>query len=203
MDLNAATQKVLNVGGNSKGNRMPAQYDQWQQRYLDIDPNCQPDVLCDARQLSTLEARQFDAVFCSHNLEHYYAHEVPKVLAGFLHVLADQGFAEIWVPDMRAVMVAMLEKNLDIDDPLYLSSAGPISARDVIYGYGEEIEKSGQDFFAHKTGFTQKSLLASLKRAGFPFVFSLLGPLEVRALAFKMEPTAAQRTMFNLLPVPA
>jgi predicted SAM-dependent methyltransferase len=42
-------------------------------------------------------------VYCSHNLEHYYHHEVPRVLAGSLHVLKPHGFAEIRVPDVEAV----------------------------------------------------------------------------------------------------
>ena len=54
----------------------------------------------------------------------------------------------------------MVEKNLDIDDFLYQSPEGPITVRDVIYGYGAEIERSGNDFYAHKTGFTKKSLLS-------------------------------------------
>ena len=196
--MDMTTQKVLNVGGNSKTTRMPAHFDGWQQLYLDIDPRWKPDVLCDARLLSSQPAQQFDAIFCSHNLEHYYAHDGLKVLDGFLHVLIDTGFAEVVVPDIRATMTAMLENSLDIEDPLYQSPAGPISAHDVIYGYGPEIEKSGQDFMAHKTGFTQKSLLATLTRAGFPFVFSQLRTFEVRALAFKVAPTPAQQAMFGL-----
>jgi hypothetical protein len=29
-----------------------------------------PDIVCDARELTTLEEGLFDAVYCSHNLEH-------------------------------------------------------------------------------------------------------------------------------------
>src|SRR6266446_7887238 len=46
-----------------------------------------------------LAASQFDAVYCSHNLEHYYRHDGATVLRGFLHVLKPDGFAEIKVPD--------------------------------------------------------------------------------------------------------
>ena len=55
-------------------------------------------------------------------------------------------------------MRSCVERGLDIDDVLYQSPAGPITVLDVIYGYAAEIESSGQDFFAHKTGFTEKSL---------------------------------------------
>lgn len=190
--------KVLNVGGNSKTTTMPAHYHDWQQCFLDIDPRWKPDILCDARALTTQQAAQFEAIYCSHNLEHYYAHEVPKVLAGFQHVLIATGFVELKVPDMRAVMAAMLQQNLDIDEPLYQSPAGPISTRDVIYGYGAEIEKSGNDFFAHKTGFTAASLQRALNAAGFPYVYLQTGNLEIRALAFREAPSASQQVMFGL-----
>ncbi len=196
------TPKVLNVGGNSKTTLMPPHYQQWQQCYLDIDPRWNPDILCDARELTSQAAGSFDAIYCSHNLEHYYFHDVAKVLAGFLHVLGPDGFAEIKVPDMRMVMQAMLERNLDIDEPLYVSTAGPITTRDVMYGFGPEIERTGNDFFAHKTGFTPTSLQRTLNAAGFPFVFLAKGSLEVLALAFRKPPTSQQLQMFGLPALP-
>src|SRR5438093_11913770 len=87
--------RVLNVGGNSKAIPIPAHYATWNHLLLDIDPRGDPDVLCDARELDSLEAEQYEAVYCSHNLEHYYKHDGAKVLKGFLHVLKPQGFAEI------------------------------------------------------------------------------------------------------------
>jgi SAM-dependent methyltransferase len=193
---------VLNVGGNSKTTVMPAHYQHWRQCFLDIDPRWNPDILCDARSLTTQAPGQFDAIYCSHNLEHYYAHDVAKVLTGFLHVLQPDGFAEVIVPDMRAVMKTMLDRNLDIDDPLYISPAGPISTRDVIYGFGAEIERSGNDFFAHKTGFTPQSLQRALNISGFPIVFLAPGHMEVRALAFRTTPVARQQQLFGLPPLP-
>jgi len=179
---------VLNVGGNSKDIALPAIYQGWSNVLLDIDARGKPDVLCDARELTRLAAAEYDAVYCSHNLEHYYRHEVPKVLGGFRHVLKPQGFAHIRVPDMAEVMRRVVQKSMDIDDVLYRSPAGPITVRDVIYGYGVEIERSGNEFFAHKTGFTLKSLQAVLQACGFPFVYSGAGDLEVMAVAFKQKP---------------
>lgn len=69
-----------------------------------------PDVVCDARQLSQLPRATYDAVYCSHNLEHYYRHDVPKVLAGFSHVLKVGGFVHIIVPDMGAATSFMRTK---------------------------------------------------------------------------------------------
>ena len=111
-------KRVLNVGGNSKAISLPPQYADYEHVLLDIDPQGTPDIVCDARELTTLPAGQFEAVYCSHNLEHYYRHDVSKVLAGFMHVLAADGFAHIRVPDIREVMRLCIEKNLDIEDVL-------------------------------------------------------------------------------------
>jgi ubiquinone/menaquinone biosynthesis C-methylase UbiE len=193
-------KKVLNVGGNSKDIALPPQYAEFEHLLLDIDPTGSPDIVCDARALKTLEFEQFDAVYCSHNLEHYYRHDVPKVLAGFLHVLKDGGFVHIKVPDLQGLMQTVVQKGLDIDDVLYESPAGPIMVLDVLYGYGTQIERSGQEFFAHKTGFTQKSLLNALQNAGFSKVYSGAGNLEVGAVAFKGVPDPATIALFNLPP---
>lgn len=191
---------VLNVGGNSKDIPLPPEYAEFEHLLLDIDPRGSPDIVCDARQLTTLDSNQFDAIYCSHNLEHYYRHDVQGVLTGFLHVLKDGAFAHIRVPDIQEVMRLTLERNLDIDDVLYQSPIGPITVLDVLYGYGVEIEESGQDFFAHKTGFTQNSLEKALRKAGFSKIYSATANLEVVALAFKGSPGQTARALFGLPP---
>ena len=191
-------KKVLNVGGNSKKIKLPPQYADFEHVLLDIDPKGAPDIVCDARNLSSLDGGQFDAIYCSHNLEHYYRHDVPKVLAGFLHVLKDGGFVQIRVPDIEAVMRTTIERGLDIDDILYESPLGPIMVLDVLYGYSAEIERSGQDFFAHKTGFTLKSLRTALYKAGFSKIYSSIGNLEIKALVFKGQPDQSNIAIFNL-----
>ncbi len=191
-------KKVLNVGGNTKRIALPPQYAEFKHILLDIDPKGLPDIVCDARKLASLEAGQFDAVYCSHNLEHYHRHDVPKVLAGFLHVLKDNGFAQVRVPDINAVMKATLERGLDLEDVLYESPAGPIMVLDVLYGYGVEIEQSGQEFYAHKTGFTEKSLSQVLRKSGFSRIFCLRGNFEINALAFKRGPDPSTQILFNL-----
>jgi len=191
-------KRVLNVGGGSESIRLPPQYAGFDVLRLDIDPQVKPDVLCDARDLARLDAGQFDAIYCAHNLEHYYVHEVPKVLGGFLHVLKGDGFAHVIVPDIAEVMRVAVERSLDLDDVLYTSPAGPVMVRDVIWGWGAEIARSGNDFYAHKTGFTQKSLLAAAEAAGFGKVYHAAGNYEAHVLAFKSAADAATRTLFGL-----
>jgi hypothetical protein len=172
---------------------MPKHYLGWEQVWLDIDASLAPDILLDARSLSELEAGSFDAVYCSHNLEHYYPHDVPRVLRGFLHLLGERGVAEIIVPDIGYVARHMVENRMDLEDVLYQSLVGPITVRDVIYGYAPEIEKSGRDFYAHKTGFTPVSLERALKEAGFPHAAVRSGQyFEVHAFASRSPERVAQ-----------
>ena len=191
-------RKVLNVGGNSKDIPLPIQYNGWRHVLLDIDPRGNPDIVCDARDLLSLAGNEYDAIYCSHNIEHYYRHDVRKVLLGFVHVLKTEGFAHLRVPDIDALMRIVVEKKMDIDDFLYQSPAGPITVRDVMYGYGVEIERSGQDFYAHKTGFSPNALTKLLNECGFPIVFIGRGYIEIVAFAFKNQPTDYIKNLFNL-----
>jgi hypothetical protein len=49
-------KKVLNVGGNNKLIALPPQYADFEHLLLDIDPKGEPDILCDARLLTTPRA---------------------------------------------------------------------------------------------------------------------------------------------------
>ena len=66
-------RSLLNVGGGSKTVAIPAYFNGWTHHLLDIDPSGTPDIVCDARNLQSLEAGRYDAVYCSHNIEHYTA----------------------------------------------------------------------------------------------------------------------------------
>jgi ubiquinone/menaquinone biosynthesis C-methylase UbiE len=193
-------KRVLNVGGNDRSIPIPAEYAGWEHVLLDIDPAGNPDIVCDARELQTLAAASFDSVYCSHNLEHYRRHEVPRVLRGFAHVLRPEGFARVIVPDVGAVMRIVAKHDLDVDDVLYESPAGPITVHDVLYGYGAEIERSGNDWFAHKSGFTARSLGKALHAAGFEHVYSQVGNLAISAIAFTKEPTLAIQRSLGIAP---
>jgi SAM-dependent methyltransferase len=190
--------RVLNVGGGSKEIPIPEHYSGWEHVLLDIDALRKPDVVCDARELATLPASLYDAVYCSHNLEHYWRHDVARVLKGFAHVLRAHGFAEIEVPDVKAVFADVLQRGLEPDGVLYESAAAPITVNDVIYGHGRQIAASGNDFYAHKNAFTQASLGAAQRAAGFEWVFMGAGPYAIRALAFRQAPTTDQRSLMRL-----
>ena len=186
-------RKVLNVGGNDKRIPIPQHYAGWQHDLLDIDAAAKPDVLCDARLMAErLPGGSYDAVYCSHNLEHYFVHDAKKVLQGFAHILKPDGFAEIIVPDIGAVMRLIAQFDLDLSDGIIESPAGEICGRDIIYGWAQQIEQSGNDFFAHKNGFTNKSLRVMLEEAfGFVVTIPAATRLELRALAFRQKPDDA------------
>ena len=196
---------VLNVGGGSKNVAIPEHYSGWQHLVLDIDPSRGVDVVCDARELTEkFPADRYDAIYCAHNLEHYYRHDVDRVLKGFHHVLTKNGFAEIRVPDIGELIQLMAAANLDVEHQVYRTNVGGITAHDVIYGYGPEIEESGEDFYAHKTGFTRLSLVRAILNTGFAEVYfsKPLAMLELRAFAFKAPATDAQKQQL-LLGMPA
>ncbi len=104
------------------------------------------------------------------------------------------------VPDIGELIKLLAKLDLDLEQELYSSPAGPISAHDMIYGYGPEIEASGQDFYAHKTGFSADSLVRALRLADFGEIFLAPPPtaLELHVFAFKTASDAAQRAALDL-----
>ena len=191
-------KRLLNVGGGSKSIPLPPEYTGFEHVLLDIDPQGAPDIVLDGRQLGELAAAQFDAIYCSHNLEHYFRHDVPKVLGGFFHVLKPGGFAQIRVPDLTELMRRVVQGKIDLEDTLYVSPAGPVAPIDVIYGLGRQIETSGVDFFAHKTGFSDQSLARAVERAGFAPNFSRVADLEIILIAFKGTPDPDNLRLFGI-----
>ena len=191
-------KRLLNVGGGSKSIQLPPEYTGFEHVLLDIDPQGAPDIVLDGRRLGELAAAQFDAIYCSHNLEHYFRHDVPKVLGGFFHVLKPGGFAQIRVPDLTELMRRVVQGKIDLEETLYVSPAGPIAPIDVIYGLGRQIETSGVDFFAHKTGFSDQSLTRAVERAGFSPNFCRVADLEIYLIAFKGAPDPDNLRLFGI-----
>ncbi len=160
-------KKFLHVGcgQNYKDKTTPAfASEDWQEVRLDIDKSAKPDIVSSVLDLDIIDSESFDAVFSSHNIEHVYAHEVPIMLKGFLRVLNNDGFFVVTCPNLVPVARLIVEDKLT--EPAYVSPAGPISPLDILHGHGASIEK-GNEFMAHKTGFSPKSLNAALLEAGF------------------------------------
>ena len=189
---------LLNVGGGNKQIPIPPYFAGWRHDLLDLDPKGKPDIVADARALEQLELPPYDAVYCSHNLEHYHRHEGIKLVRGVWRLLRPEGFFEVRVPDVLAVMRHAVQKNLDMDDVLYQSPRGPIQVRDVLYGYHVEIEQMGNDLYAHKTGFSPASLVRFVMGGGFPLHAVASRKFEILAYFFKQQPGAELLQMLGI-----
>jgi SAM-dependent methyltransferase len=162
-----ATKTVLHVGCGSKVSQTlhpTFQTAEWQEIRLDIDPDYQPDIVANIMDMSVVGSESVDAIWSSHNLEHLFSHEVPVALREFHRVLKPDGFALITLPDLQKVAAHIAQGRLE--DVLYVSPAGPISAIDVVYGHRAAVAR-GKVHMAHKTGFTAQSLGQKLFDAGF------------------------------------
>lgn len=192
-------KRILNVGGGPS-RELPATYVKYEQHLLDIDPNVRPDVCCDARMMTKkVRKGSYDAVYCSHTLEHFHRHEVKQVLDGFAYVLKDDGFADIMVPDLKAAF-RLLANGKDIDDVWYVSPSGPITFREVLYGWEPPL-RAGNPYYQHKTGFTMQSLSRVFGESGF--TFAVLGEDasgNLRGVAFKHKPSKARLKGLGLCP---
>lgn len=190
--VDAAVKCVLNVGGGVT--EVPARYASWKQILLDINPAIKPDICCDALEMSALPAATYDAVYCSHTVEHFYRHDVQRLLRGFLHVLKPGGFSDIAVPNLTYLIEQV--RGRDLDDVWYESKAGPITFHDVLYGFGRAME-GGNLYYAHKCGFTAASLRKELFAAGFIYVAMMEQNTNLQAFAFLDKPKPHQLRMLE------
>ena len=139
--------------------------DDWKEIRFDIDKNVNPDIEGTLTDMSLVKTRSVDAVYSSHNIEHIYPHEVPIALKEFYRVLKDDGIVVITCPDLQGVCEAVVNDRLL--EPLYETPAGDkISPIDILYGYRKDVAK-GNEYMAHKGGFTYTSLNSLFFKAGF------------------------------------
>lgn len=194
------TKTVLNVGSGGKGAKLPPWFDGWDVTRLDIDPKVEPDLLMDARGLETMDGALFDAVYCSHNLEHYSPHDGGVVLRGMLHVLKDGGFADIHVPNIGGVIDCAGDNNWDLDEVMYKSQAGPICLRDMLYGYERQRDASpNPDFMLHRNAFSARTLYLLMSWAGFAHCFSVQMTFDLRCVGFNSAPSDEQLAAIGLV----
>jgi predicted SAM-dependent methyltransferase len=175
--------RLLNVGGGSKLMPLPSEYGNWEHTLLDIVDDGTVDVVGDATDPATWDdLADFDLIFCSHNLEHYDATEVPTVLACMREALKDGGTIDIRVPDIGEV-AEKIGAGANLDDVAYESPSGPIRFKDMMYGYEEAIN-AGNIYYRHKMMFTDHKLRSVLEDAGFQNIeVKRMGGFELKAIA--------------------
>ena len=161
------SKTVLNVGcGYPLRQKLHRHFHgpEWREIRLDLDPAVQPDIVCSITDISPVAADWVDAVWSSHNLEHLQRHEVPLALAEFLRVLKPHGLLLVTLPDLQQVARLVAEDRLE--ESAYVSQSGPITPLDMIFGHTASLAR-GNQFMAHRTGFTARSLHKLLSEAGF------------------------------------
>ncbi len=85
-------------------------------------------------------------------------------------MLKSNGFAVITCPDLKSVCALIAEDKLT--EPAYVSPAGPIAPLDILYGLRTSMAH-GNLYMAHRCGFTQKVLSATLQASGFKSVATM------------------------------
>jgi SAM-dependent methyltransferase len=181
----ASPRCVLHVGcGPQRRDKLHEMFhgSQWWEIRVDINPSVRPDIVASITAMPQVSDNSIDAVWSSHNLEHLFAHEVPLALAEFLRVLRPGGFALLTMPDLQRAAQFVAEGKLE--EPIYESAAGPISAIDICFGHRASIAR-GNQFMAHKTGFSAQTLDAKLTAAGFREIQITRSEIDLWAIAYK------------------
>tara|TARA_B100001175_G_scaffold309166_1_gene310494 strand:+ start:226 stop:825 length:600 start_codon:yes stop_codon:yes gene_type:complete len=157
---------LLNVGcGKSNISKLHGFKDSdWKEIRFDIDKDVNPDVLGSLTDMSLVETSSIDAIYSAYNIDHIYAHEVPKAFKEFYRVLKDDGIVVLRCPDIQKVCEVISQDKLL--EPLYESPIGPIYPIDILFGNRNQIA-AGNEFMAKKVGFTYSVLDKTFSEAGF------------------------------------
>ncbi|MGZ4957167.1 MAG: class I SAM-dependent methyltransferase [Methylobacter sp.] len=138
--------------------------DEWAEVRLDIDPAASPDIVSSMLDMALVPSASVEAVYSHHNIEHLYPHEVSVALLEFFRVLKEDGLLVLACPDLQSLCSLIVDDKLD--QPAYLSDVGPITPLDVLYGHRPQLAE-GNLFMAHHTGFTLRTLVETVRDAGF------------------------------------
>jgi SAM-dependent methyltransferase len=163
----APRRTVLHVGcGPAASGRLHAWFtaDRWTEVRVDVDASVRPDMVASITDLSVIADGEIDAVWASHVLEHLADHDVPVALREMTRVLKPDGFALVTSPDIVTAARAIVAGRLE--EPMYVSPAGPVTALDVLYGFRPAL-RHGATYMAHRTAFTESRLGRMLVEAGF------------------------------------
>ena len=160
--------------------------DNWKEIRFDIDKDVNPDIVGTLPDMKLVATGSVDAVYSSHNIEHIYPYQVPIALREFYRVLKEDGMVVITCPDLQSVCEAVVKDKLL--EPLYESPAGPISPIDILYGHRGFIAQ-GNEYMAHKGGFTYSVLDRAFYEAGFKIRYGGRRPAawDLFIVAFKQD----------------
>ena len=160
--------------------------DNWKEIRFDIDKDVNPDIVGTLTDMKLVETASVDAIYSAYNIDHIYPHQVPISLREFHRVLKEDGMVVITCPDLQSVCEAVVQDGLL--EPLYDSPSGPISPIDILYGHRRFIAE-GNEYMAHKGGFTYSALNREFYEAGFKARYGGRRPIhwDLFLVAFKQK----------------
>ena len=179
----------VGCGPQDKTNINGFNNDNWKEIRFDIDKNVNPDIVGTLTDMKLVKTNSVDAIYSSHNIEHVFPHEVPIVLKEFYRVLKDDGIVVVKCPDLQSVCEAVVNDKLL--EPLYETPNGiKISPIDILYGWRLPIAQ-GNEYMAHKGGFTYSVLNGAFLEAGFKINYGGRNPgvFELFIVSFKQLKT--------------
>lgn len=160
-------KRVLHVGcGEARQAKLHAAFSsaEWQEVRMDNRVQAKPDIVGNITSMPMIGKEEYQGVFLPHILSRYYAHQVPIALRELFRILKIGGTALISVPDIQKIAEFVAKGTLE--NPLFKSDLGPVSALDLLYGFRPTLE-SGDTSESQKVAFTAKTLAEKLKNAGF------------------------------------
>ena len=188
---------LVNLGSGPKGSAwLPAMFADWRELRVDADPKAAPDLLSDITDLSAIETGSIDAIWSAHCLEHLYLHQVAGAIAEMHRILADDGFICLIVPDLQALAEYIADDKLH--EVVYQSAAGPVTAHDMLFGYGPYIAQ-GHSGMAHRCGFTPGLLIRELQKTPFAEIMLRRRPNHELAAVARKRPPASDAEREQLL----
>jgi SAM-dependent methyltransferase len=175
----------VGCGKKNKSHSQGFNNDNWKEIRFDIDKTVKPDIEGTITDMKLVKTASIDAIYSSHNIEHVFPHEVPIVLREFHRVLKDDGMVVLKCPDIQSVGEAVAQDKLF--EPLYEAPIGPVTAFDILYGH-RKTTSGGNEYMAHKCGFTYSLLNSLFYEAGFKARLGGQGPVyQLSLVALKQK----------------
>jgi SAM-dependent methyltransferase len=196
-DQQKRTRLLVNLGsGRRDSTWLPAMFADWRELRVDADPKTAPDLLADITDLSAIETGSIDAIWSAHCIEHLYLHQVAGAIAEMHRILADDGFLCLIVPDLQVLAEYIVNDKLH--EVVYQSAAGPVTAHDIIFGYGPYLAQ-GHSGMAHRCGFTPGLLVRELQKSPFAEIILRRRPNHELAAVARKRPPASDTAREALL----
>jgi len=174
----------VGCGSLNKSSCLGFNNDNWKEIRFDIDESVNPDIVGTLTDMKSVETGSVDAVYSSHNIEHIFPHEVPIALREFYRVLKEDGMVSISCPDLQSIGEAIAQDRLL--ETLYEAPIGPVTAFDILYGH-RKATLEGNEYMAHKGGFTYSTLYKAFKEVGFQAIAGGRKGYNIYLVAFKQR----------------